>query len=380
MTESMEHRAASMKIKSYFSGSVEKAIQAARQEMGPDAVLLTTRRSAPEALHLGAYEVVFGTAPSGSVSGGPSSLDLNTELHNLQLQMAELKSALQFGRPGREVTANSLPEELSRELVEAGFERELAWLIAEEAVEAWRNAPIAPTSIRPASLLRQCAVDAISKRLRFADTSPTGLQEGNRIIVFVGPPGAGKTAALVKFAVQNCVAAQQTARVISLDPVRVAAHEKLRALAAVIGIGFTAVSTVTEFLAAIEEFRGKNIILVDTPGFGSREFETAAEVSACLARVNRRETHLVLPATMKRGDLSRCVHQYSVFQPDFLLFTKIDETESYGALVSVAIETAKPISLLANGQSIPEDLIRATSEALTAFLTVREPAGATSAA
>jgi flagellar biosynthesis GTPase FlhF len=56
----MEQPSSSMKIKSYFASSVEQAIQEARQELGTDAMLITSRRSSPETRSLGAYEVVFG--------------------------------------------------------------------------------------------------------------------------------------------------------------------------------------------------------------------------------------------------------------------------------------------------------------------------------
>src|SRR6185369_16471741 len=48
-----------MKIKSYFAGSVEAAINHAKQELGEDAMLMNSRKSMPEARHLGEYEVVF---------------------------------------------------------------------------------------------------------------------------------------------------------------------------------------------------------------------------------------------------------------------------------------------------------------------------------
>lgn len=48
-----------MKIKSFFSHTIEDAIGRARQEWGPEAMLVHSRRTGPEARHLGAYEVVF---------------------------------------------------------------------------------------------------------------------------------------------------------------------------------------------------------------------------------------------------------------------------------------------------------------------------------
>jgi flagellar biosynthesis GTPase FlhF len=46
----------------------------------------------------------------------------------------------------------------------------------------------------------------------------------------------------------------------------------------------------------------------------------------------------------------------------------------------VALEVNKPLSFFANGQSVPEDLERASSAGLTNYLAARQPAQAISAA
>src|SRR6476659_8161320 len=51
-----------MRLKSYFAGTVESAICLARQEMGEEAMLVNSRRTSPEARHMGAYEVVFAAS------------------------------------------------------------------------------------------------------------------------------------------------------------------------------------------------------------------------------------------------------------------------------------------------------------------------------
>ena len=52
-----------MKLKSYFSGTVEAAMELARQELGEEALLVNARPATPETRYLGAYEVVFGIPP-----------------------------------------------------------------------------------------------------------------------------------------------------------------------------------------------------------------------------------------------------------------------------------------------------------------------------
>ena len=49
----------------------------------------------------------------------------------------------------------------------------------------------------------------------------------------------------------------------------------------------------------------------------------------------------MLPASMKRADLMRSIRDYAAFQPDYLLFTKLDETESQGAILSAALEAGQ---------------------------------------
>jgi hypothetical protein len=55
-----------MKIKSYFARTVEGAMATARQELGPDAMLVNSRKTSLETRHLGEYEVVFATVGAGA--------------------------------------------------------------------------------------------------------------------------------------------------------------------------------------------------------------------------------------------------------------------------------------------------------------------------
>ena len=164
------------------------------------------------------------------------------------------------------------------------------------------------------------------------------------MVVFAGPAGAGKTTTLIKIAIRECLAQRQPVRILSVDPYRVAAHEKLRSFASIIGVGFTAINSVQEFFAAAEESRNKSVVLVDTPGYSPAELDGAAEIASCFERLANKQIHLVLPASMKRADLTRSIRGYAAFQPDFLLFTKLDETGSQGAILSAALEAGKPLS------------------------------------
>jgi len=62
-----------MRLKSYFAGTVESAMCLARQEMGEEAMLVNSRRSQPEARHLGAYEVVFAASQDPALEAARGS-------------------------------------------------------------------------------------------------------------------------------------------------------------------------------------------------------------------------------------------------------------------------------------------------------------------
>lgn len=48
-----------MRLKTYFSGTVEAAMVLAREELGPDAMLVNSKKTSAETRHLGLYEIVF---------------------------------------------------------------------------------------------------------------------------------------------------------------------------------------------------------------------------------------------------------------------------------------------------------------------------------
>ena len=378
-----EQPSSSMKIKSYFAASVEQAIQEARQELGTDAMLITSRRSSPETRSLGAYEVVFGlTAPTARprsiVPAADLAKDLSGELQNLRAQLQEIKTTLQGARPAESQTSEA--EELFEELVA----HDLARNIAQETVSAavrLRDQLSREQTPSPIAL-RAYAAELISKKLRFAPPfqQNPGSSEAARVVIFAGPAGAGKTTTLIKIAIRECLAQRQPVRILSVDPYRVAAHEKLRSFASIIGVGFTAINSVQEFMAAAEESRNKSVVLVDTPGCSPAELDGVSEIASCFERLANKQVHLVLPACMKRADLLRNIRHYAAFKPDFLLFTKLDETESQGSILSAALEADEPLSFIGNGQNIPEDIEPAHARALLASVFRPEIAEAVSAA
>ena len=257
-----------MRIKSFFASSVEQAIQEARQELGPDAMLITSRRSSPEARNLGAYEVVFGlqsatARPRATAPAAAPPSDLSSELQNLRAQLQDIKSSLQGARSADHALPES--EELFSQLVSLDLSRTVARDVVSSALRLRDEQPSSSLT------LQAYATDVVAKRLRFAPPFQQETQESGKVIVFAGPAGAGKTTTLIKIAVREALANRLSVRILSVDPYRVAAHEKLRSFSGIIGVAFAAINTVQEFTAAVEESRNKSVVLVDTPATARRK-------------------------------------------------------------------------------------------------------------
>jgi flagellar biosynthesis protein FlhF len=165
-----------------------------------------------------------------------------------------------------------------------------------------------------------------------------------------------------------------------LDTYRIAATEPLRTYASILGVGFQPLEAGFGLRQALTEFRHKDLILIDTPGFGPRDAEASSELASLLVGHPEIEVQLILAATTQSADLTAAVDRFEIFRPAKLLFTRVDETSAFGPAFSEAARTGKPISFLATGQQVPEDLEEATKSRVVGLLLNREAVWSTAAA
>jgi flagellar biosynthesis protein FlhF len=107
------------------------------------------------------------------------------------------------------------------------------------------------------------------------------------------------------------------------------------------------------------------------PGVGPDEVSSAKELHRLLRKESEVVTHLVLSASTGERDLRRIVERVKDLPLLRLLFTKLDETESFGTIFELAHQTGLPLSYWSVGQRVPEDIEIATPERLATFLTAR---------
>lgn len=318
-----------MKLKSYFSGTVEAAMELARQELGEEALLVNARPATPETRYLGAYEVVFGIPPQAPA---PSTVE-----------------------PGSN-------DRLAQEV--AGLKREFERMMRSFAGTHAVPPPALPPAAENVPEIPGYQVDPTLGRPGAA----------RAIVALVGPPGVGKTTTLIKLAARYGLAARKPTRILSTDVFRIAAADQLRSLASILGIGCDIAETAGALAQMLEEHRSKDLLLIDTPGLAQADMDDASDLAALLASRPEIDTHLVLPAFMRASDMDRAIEQYSVFGPRKLLFTRIDETTHHDDLAAVAARHGLPLSFFGTGQQIPDDLEEAGRTRIDALVALaRKP-------
>lgn len=384
-----------MKLKSFFASSVEAALGLAREELGSEAVLVDSRKAPPEARHLGEYEVVAAWlpgAPASSSGEGPAKdaaspprgaageervahqiEALCREVERMRRAVWRTRSGDGPAAPWKAETLAALAEaevdaQLAREIT-ACVEARLAGdpLVAGAPVEGARPAPDAEPDAAAveahlkAELGRRFAVDATLGRP----------QAETRVVAVVGPAGAGKTSTLAKLAVLGGLARRRRTLLLSLDTFRIGSNEPLRTYASVLGVALQTLSCPRALDQTLEEAKRKELILIDTPGYGPRDMDAAEELAEALATHPAIDTHLILPATMKSADLHAAVDRFEMFRPAKIAVTRVDETSALGAVFSEAARTGKAISYLAAGQQVPDDLEAATPERIVELILER---------
>jgi|YNPMSStandDraft_1061717.scaffolds.fasta_scaffold00211_8 flagellar biosynthesis protein FlhF len=364
-----------MKVKSYFVPSVAAALALARQELGPEAVLLETRAAPPEAAHLGRYEVVFGTPAAGAAANGKSAAEagvpgvaptLMREVERLRRELERVNAAM--ARSSLTATLQSLPCEEEARVLARLLEAEMDPQLAREILEAARHRVTAEGAGRAEAVSAE-----LSARCR-TDSRLGRKAQGPRVAAFVGPSGAGKTSLIAKLAVREGLGKRQSVELLSLDCYRVGGAEQLRHYAAILGVPFQALETRHALEQALRESKRKDLVLIDTPGLDAAEEQEAGELAEWLAAQGEVECHLVLTASMRSADLWRVAERFERFRPSKLAFTRLDEGSVFGPLWSLALRLERAVSFLSAGQRVPEDVEAATVGRLLGLLGLHEGA------
>jgi flagellar biosynthesis protein FlhF len=193
-------------------------------------------------------------------------------------------------------------------------------------------------------------------------SSPIQLDPGKmRVAALVGPTGVGKTTTIAKLAAYAKLELKQKVALITLDTFRMAAVDQLHQYAEILQVPLHVALTVEDLRSALRFYQDRALVLIDTPGHSPKDATMQGQLRRLLDELPEVETHLVLSATTKPRDLADIAQRFEPLKPSRIIFTKLDETSTYGPLLSTLVRVKRPLSYLGTGQEVPQDLEMATS-------------------
>lgn len=397
-----------MKIKRLNAANIREAMRKIREEMGPDAVILSNQRSeagfeiiaavdydekllqdmplptTPEAVarsrepnapstearpaHRAAAQTVTppadaprplspvttdqaASAPAGKPrvvwSQDPLLVEMRHELQTMHNLLEQQLSGLAWGELGRQQPHRA---DLLSQLLDFGCHPSLCLRLADAAAgerdpeRAWR-----------------LALETLGHGLSV--TQDDILTQGG-IVALIGPTGVGKTTTVAKLAARyNLRHGPNRVALITTDSYRIGAFEQLSTFGMILDAPVRLVRTAQELQDALKAFAGKSLILIDTAGMSQRDLRLSQQF-ALLNDPARIRSYLVLAANAQHAVLKEATEAFARVPLSGAILTKVDETTRLGGALSAVHEQTLPLAYICNGQRVPEDIQAARVDTL----------------
>jgi flagellar biosynthesis protein FlhF len=363
-----------MQIKRFEAKDMRTALRLIKKELGSDAVILSARSLKKENKIIGSVKSV-GVEVTAAVDGYHLSAEikpafattaLNNYRHNAthslrstpkrnsrQSVSSRIKSL--YGRKRPHPSANATRsgnDDLIADVFQHLLSQEVKRDIANDIIEALKAA-CSDTRLNTTGQVIQ-KISNLLKQKRNGNEAPFHTASGCKVSAVVGPTGVGKTTTVAKLAARYAIERQKNVALISLDSDRIGGVGDLKVYAQAIGVPVKTAATPAAFQAAVKEFRKFDIVLVDTSGFNPKNQNQIDEIKTCLDRIGAVEIHLALSATAKESDLHNTLRCVKTIDVQHLIFTKLDESGTYGNLINVLVQYPLPVSFVTNGREVTD--------------------------
>lgn len=303
-----------MRLKSFYAKTMTEAMQMVRESLGEDAIIIATREE----------------------NGGKS---------------VRVTAAIEDDRISPSAKARAIAFELGQTLGGSNVAEEDDWLQYDDEQErdGSLTEAIIDTLLRhgaPEEVLDQivnCAevlnvdepsvafVGALDELFTF---TPLPDRAYRKAMMFVGPPGSGKTLALAKQAARAVIEGLSVA-VISTDTIRAGGIEQLQAFTKLLEIDLKTARNAADLKKAIEAAQGKDQILIDT--FGINPFSPDDMTSlARLIAAGDIEPVLVVAGAGDAEESGEMARIFSALGVRRMVATRLDMARRLGGLLAAA--------------------------------------------
>jgi flagellar biosynthesis protein FlhF len=281
-----------------------------------------------------------------------------TEIRQMKEMMTKLASRSQLSVVERHPILAALEDQLIAQEVDALIVQQALDRVEEELQSSGNELnQVNVQAIAKAYLLQLIQTDA-SKHIA-ADT---------KVVHFVGPTGVGKTTTIAKIAAEQVLKHHRKVGFISSDTYRIAAVEQLKTYATILNIPLEVVFSPQDLNKAFMQLKDRDVIFMDTAGRNFRNEMYVSELHSLMQSKGKSETFLVLSLTTKYKDMKVITNNFSKFNLDKVLFTKMDETDSYGSIINLLNDFPLKLSYVTNGQNVPDDIKVADEHAIIGLI------------
>jgi flagellar biosynthesis protein FlhF len=345
-------------VRTFRAADPRSALDAVRAALGADAVIVETREVGG---FLGRAEIEVTAICPDNKREPIKEPAINGELAALRRVVEELRTRVEARRvepPAPDWT--SIPAEairVCRMLVRRGVDSRLAEELVKEAL---RESPKG----RAPALFR--TVRSIVAR-RLAASQPPWHREERRVIAVVGPTGVGKTTTIAKIAARAVLESRLRVALITVDTYRVGASEHLERYGEIMGLKTRVASDATGLAAAVAATPDADLVLVDSAG--RSDPDTITGQMNLLRSLPELEVHLLLSAATGAREIAAAGRRYREHGIKRLMFSKLDEADGPGSVLSAVAVVPRLISCVTNGQRVPDDLHPADGSVLLDLVT-----------
>ena len=355
-----------MQVKTFRAPTMEKALAMVKKELGPDAIILSSKKSAS-----GSGDSIFEVSAARDQQPAPAPApavstdgEITAEFRN---DIQEIKSFLSLLISSKDqlaqIQANQALAELYYSLLARGLDEKLVFILLNKAASDLNGDPVDKRKIFEAFCKRFSEKISCARPLRGISSS-----NGPAVFTFLGPTGVGKTTTLAKLAAHLKIKRQIELGIISLDTYRIGAVDQLRTYASILEIPFSVAQNKADLTGALKGFRHCDAVLVDTTGRNYLNREHVVNLQSIFDKTQRFSHFLVLSATAKDEDLKQTILHFRQIDINSLIFTKLDETVHHGCMLNQLLRFNYPISYMGTGQRVPEDIEPAIQKRLLSFL------------
>lgn len=263
-----------------------------------------------------------------------------------------LERSLPFSKePHRLVDQPPMIEALIKRLRDQGLSENHADAALKMLIKKWYQSDEQLTSAELRQVLKERLVHSLNPN-RFQSEIIE-----KKFVMLVGSTGVGKTTTLAKLAGRAVIEEGKKAAFLTADTFRIAAIDQLRTYADILNVPIKVAYSAEDFRRQLAGFATCDRVFIDTAGRNFQDRKYVDELRQAIYPDEQIAVYLVLAATAKYEDMERMMKQFSDMPIERFIITKVDETQTIGAIISVLLNHPDiGVAYATNGQNVPDDL------------------------